>query len=255
MKIGILFIATGRYIEFFDKVRESFEKYFLPNHEKVYFLFTDTNKEYNDKNIIKIYKEYKGFPEDTLFRYHIFHKQSKLYKKHKIDYLFYSDVDMLAVNNFRSQDIILKKNKTLIACHHPGYYKMKINGNNNNAKSLTYLGEKKGITGYYCGGFQGGLTNDYLNAMKDMIKIIDDDERRGTRAKWHDESNWNFYIYNNLKKFQFISPEYCYPESKYKNKNMNNYNEIVGLTPRLLALDKDHNYYRTDPNSKKKRKN
>ena len=41
MKIGILFIATGRYICFWKDFYKACEKYLLKNHEKTYFLFTD----------------------------------------------------------------------------------------------------------------------------------------------------------------------------------------------------------------------
>ena len=256
MKIGLLFIATGKYIEFFDKVYESFEKYFMPGREKIYFLFTDSKRNFKkERNVVKIYKKYEGFPADTLFRYHLFYRNKGLYKKYNIDYLFYSDVDMLAVEEMKESDII-KEGKSLIACYHPGYYGMKVDGSNNNPKSLTYLKTplyKNKIVGYFCGGFQGGKTDEYVKGMLKMIKIINQDEQRGTRARWHDESNWNFFIHNNLDKFNFIKPDYCYPEAKYRDINFNSYTNLVkhNIIPRLLALDKDHNYYRTPPKKNK----
>ena len=163
---------------------------------------------------------------------------------------------MLAVEEMKESDII-KEGKSLIACYHPGYYKMKIDGSNNNPKSLTYLKTpiyKNKIVGYFCGGFQGGKTDAYIKAMLKMIRTINKDEERGTRAKWHDESNWNFYIHNNLNKFNFVKPDYCYPEAKYIDPKFANYKNLVthNIVPRLLALDKDHNYYRTAPKKVKK---
>lgn len=44
MKIGILYICTGKYEKFFDEFFSSFEEKFLTNHEKYYFVFTDSNR-------------------------------------------------------------------------------------------------------------------------------------------------------------------------------------------------------------------
>lgn len=40
-RIGILYIATGRYYVFWEDFYKSAEKYFLPNLEKQYFIFSD----------------------------------------------------------------------------------------------------------------------------------------------------------------------------------------------------------------------
>ncbi len=40
-KIGILYIATGRYISFWKEFYKRCEEYFCPEHQKQYFLFTD----------------------------------------------------------------------------------------------------------------------------------------------------------------------------------------------------------------------
>ena len=41
MRIGIIFIATGKYYIFAKDLIESFENLFLAGHEKEYFIFTD----------------------------------------------------------------------------------------------------------------------------------------------------------------------------------------------------------------------
>ena len=40
-KTAILYIATGRYIVFWKDFHRACEKFFLPHHEKTYFVFTD----------------------------------------------------------------------------------------------------------------------------------------------------------------------------------------------------------------------
>ncbi len=54
MKIGILFIATGRYICFWKDFYKACEKYLLKNHEKTYFLFTDAELKKIPDNVVLV---------------------------------------------------------------------------------------------------------------------------------------------------------------------------------------------------------
>ena len=65
-RVGIILIATGRYISFFDPVYKSYEKYFLPGYKKNYFLLTDSEQSFGD-NVFTYKIERKGFPGDTLY--------------------------------------------------------------------------------------------------------------------------------------------------------------------------------------------
>lgn len=98
MKIGLLIIATNKYTQFLQPLIESADNFFLKDFEVTYFVFT--NKEINissSRNIVKIDVEHKEWPWMTLGRYKIF---SDSYEElSKMDYLFYSDVDMRFVNH------------------------------------------------------------------------------------------------------------------------------------------------------------
>ena len=41
MKVAIIFIGTRKYINFLPKFYENVEKYFLPNSQKTFLVFTD----------------------------------------------------------------------------------------------------------------------------------------------------------------------------------------------------------------------
>jgi len=78
MKIGILYICTGKYDIFWKDFYLSSEKYLLKNHEKHYFVFTDSKTIFdaaNNKNIHVIYQKNLGWPNNALMRYHIFLKE------------------------------------------------------------------------------------------------------------------------------------------------------------------------------------
>ena len=62
MKIAVTFWGTQKYIEFLPKWYERLEKYFIPEVEKKYFVFTDGDLEGSPDNIVKIEIPHYGFP-------------------------------------------------------------------------------------------------------------------------------------------------------------------------------------------------
>ena len=75
MKIGILYICTGKYTIFWKDFYLSCEKHFIPEEEKHYYVFTDSKEidfETENSNIHRIYQENLGWPGNTLRRYEMF---------------------------------------------------------------------------------------------------------------------------------------------------------------------------------------
>ena len=237
MNIGIILIATGKYINFFDQVYKSYEKYFLPNYSKKYFLLTDCTDRKFDKNI-KIYKIKKlGWPGDTLYRYHRFMTIKNDIEANSINVLYYTDVDMKVVSEV-GDEILPKIGKPLVAVAHPGFfYKNKMGTPENRKESTAYIDPSEDRPHYICGGIQGGLTKDYLNASQTIKQQIDDDNKNNIIAIWNDESHWNRYMVSNLNKFKFLPANYCHPERTRRFG-------LGKLTPKILALDKNHDYFR-----------
>ena len=62
-RVGIILIATGRYISFFEPVYQSYEKYFLPKYKKNYFLFTDSDKSFHS-NVGSFISDYQKMLAD-----------------------------------------------------------------------------------------------------------------------------------------------------------------------------------------------
>jgi len=77
MKVAILYIGIGKYKIFWKDFYSSCEKFFIPEIEKEYFVFTDeTELFFNEEknNIHKIHQENFGWPNNTLKRYEMFDK-------------------------------------------------------------------------------------------------------------------------------------------------------------------------------------
>lgn len=224
-KVGLLIIATNKYIQFVKPLIESADSYFLLNQDVTYFVFTNQNIDIKSKrNIVKIDVEHKDWPWMTLGRYKIFSDNSK--KLSELDYLYYCDADMLFVNMVG--DEILSQR---VATQHPGYFG-KRGTPEINPLSLACVFPYEEMQ-YFAGGFNGGTSEEYLKMAHKISANIETDYSRGVIAVWHDESHMNRYFIDN-KPTLILSPSYCYGES------MN-----IPFDKKLLALDKNHSEIRS----------
>ncbi|HJZ24266.1 MAG TPA: hypothetical protein VJ201_07460 [Candidatus Babeliales bacterium] len=242
LHIGLCIMATGKYIAFVKPLLDSAEKYFCPEHTKTYFIFTDgtpsaveelLQSPYNDRIVIT-YQKRLGWPYDTLMRFSIYHQHKDLFAT--TDYMFATDADMLFVDT-EGNEILHDR----VATQHPGFEKNKpLWGSetpyDRNPKSTAYISYNTG-THYFAGGFYGGITAEFIK-MADIIthNILTDLEKYQYVAIWHDESHLNRYFIDNVP-IIMLDRSYCYPE----NGQQKGYPDC---SPKLLALDKNHNEIR-----------
>lgn len=184
MQIGLIVIATNKYIDFAPALLETVEKNFLKNHNVEVFLFT--NQPFTG-NVTVIPTEHREWPWMTLGRYHLIQQLNNYPKK---DYYYYIDVDMLVLGEV-GDEILGDRVATI-----HGKFKKRAGNYDRNPKSLAYISEdeipKNVIAPYYCGGFQGGKF--FLKDAKELSKRIDIDWSNNVIAEWHDESHWNRYL-------------------------------------------------------------
>jgi histo-blood group ABO system transferase len=217
-KIGLLVMATGKYISFVPPLIASAEKYFCKGHEVTYFIFTDGELQ-ESARVVRIYQPKLGWPFDTMLRYHVYAGSQDLLIKQ--DYLFACDADMLFVDEV-GNEILGERVATL----HPGFVNRR-GTYETNPLSLACVQAHEGEY-YFAGGFYGGTAQEVVTIAKTLASRIDNDLSRGIIAVWHDESHWNRYCIDH-KPTIILSPSYCYPESWNLNYHK-----------RLLALDKNH---------------
>lgn len=220
--VGLVVVATGKYIQFVEPLVKSAEKYFCKNHKVTYFVFTD--QEFKPlPNTVYTFQARLGWPFDTMKRYHVYYKNRELFKNQ--DYLFACDADMLFVGNV-GDEILGERVATL----HPGFVN-KRGSYEKKSESKACIKSSEGKC-YFAGGFYGGSREAFLHILKTNIDNIDDDLSRGIIAVWHDESHWNRYCIDHPPTV-VLTPSYCYPE-----------NWKLDYPKKLLALDKDHSELR-----------
>jgi len=223
--IGIIYICTGKYIQFLEDFLSTAEVNFLPNHRKEYFIFTDSQLDNPDPSKFHIsYQEKLGWPYDTLNRFHMINGISS--QVDHIDYMYFCNANLLI--NEPIDETILPTNETkMVGVNHPGQYMLSNTEftYERNPNSLAYipLGEGKY---YYQGCFFGGTKDAFLEMSKQLQKNIDDDLSNDIIAIWHDESHLNRYFLNNSPKL--LDPSYANPEAFY-----------IPFPKRIIQIDKN----------------
>lgn len=225
-KVGLLIIATNKYINFLNKLLISANKHFCVDHDVTYFIFTNKKIELNLERSCKVIQvEHKDWPWMTLGRYQIFNNSNS--ELSKMDYLYYIDVDMEIVGDVGSEIL-----SDRVATNHP-IYDGKRGTPETNPESLACIHENEPMT-YFAGGFNGGTSTEYLKMCDKLSKNIDIDYSKGIIAVWHDESHMNRYFVDN-KPTVVLDTMYCYPEEWASNKT----------NKKIIALSKNHNEVRS----------
>ena len=245
--IGVLTIATGKYTQFLTGLYSSIAQNFLIDEDITCYLFTDDiegAKKYIPDTRLNhqcFHIERMGFPGDTLYRYRHFasldDRLDDLNLK-KPDYLFYSDADMLVVQQV-GKEVIPQKIYGLTATAHPGFYLGKtpqhpLGTPESRQQSKAFIPSHRYRPCYVAGGFNGGAYDAFIRMSKEISANIDDDNSRGIIAVWHDESHLNEYVTRpeNLRHLKIMTPSYCFAEY--------NSPQEVGYPAKIVALDKDH---------------
>lgn len=219
-QVGLLCIATNKYIKFVGPMWESAKKHFMAKHKVQLFVFT--NQPDVPEGAIRVQWEHTPWPGPTLLRYHAFLTAEE--QLMKMDYLYYCDADMKFVDTVGDEAL-----GDLVGTLHPGFYnKTRYEYTyERRSQSMAYMATTEGFA-YFAGGFNGGRTKNFLDMAKECKANIDIDTSRNIVAVWHDESHMNKYMFRHPPT-NVLNPSYCYPESAN-----------IPFKKRLLALDKNH---------------
>lgn len=231
-------ISTRKYKQFVEPLIAQIDEFFLPDYPKTIFLFTDEYQRLlRSRNEIRqiIIPSY-GFPYASLYRFKTFYNNWQSLEE--CNHLFYLDVDMAVVSNIG--DEILGDGLTIT--RHPGFFINNGWGSPNvSPQSLAFvpIAERKK---YFAGGFSGGKAVVYLSMAKKLAHNIEDDEKRGVMAEYHDESHLNAYVVEHPEiPLIELTPSYCMVEQPHLQKAWG----IDNLDKKIIALAKNHKELRS----------
>lgn len=211
MKAAILYIATGKYTVFWKEFYESFEKNFLPELRKTYFVFTDAkNLPFSDReNVCIIPQKNLGWPDNTLQRFSLFCREEARWKDY--EYTFFVNANFLCVKPVSAEEFLPVRENLLVAEHASGHGKNPDDMTyDRNPKSKAYIPFGEGRY-YVMGGLNGGKTEAYMDMVRKLKENVDEDTRNGVIATWHDESHLNRFIIGR-EDVKVLPPCYGYPE-------------------------------------------
>lgn len=206
--IGLILIATGgeRYTQFLQPLADSMDR-FMPPHHKIIFHDANASTRFfapSPESVTMIYQPDLGWPRATLMRYHAMLKAESVLRRYS--HVFYMDVDMLVESPIHEKDIC---SAGLTAVIHNGYPDAFCR----DPKSTAYVPESAHPV-YYQGCFIGGETNRFIGMCEATSAAIDEDDRRGVTAIWHDESHLNKFLISNPPEIS-LTPAYAFPELHY----------------------------------------
>jgi len=179
--VGVLYMCTGKYVNFLQGFLESALEKFLPN-------------------------------SDSLMRYHIFNKHKELFNE--LDYVVFFNSNMV-FNDYVFEDEFLPSELEdgLVSVHHPCHY---LEGNlwdgfESNNKSQSYVVSPETSFKKYCQGcIIGGKVSDFLKLSENISNMIDIDLKNNQYTSAWDEPYMNKYLLNTNVKI--LHSGYAYPE-------------------------------------------
>lgn len=218
--IAVLYICTGKYVTFWRQFFRTFQKRFITDYRKEYFVFTDAERIFAEEteNVHRIYQKLLGWPGDTLMRFHMFLSIESLLRNY--DYIFFFNANCQCKSRITAEEF-LPVEENLLFVQHPGMYNKTPQQYTyeRNEKSQAYIPVGEGAV-YVCGGVNGGKAPAFLDVMKELRDRIDLDLKNGIIAIYHDESHINRYVYEHPS-YKLLSPAYCNPQEwriPYKKK-------------------------------------
>ncbi len=203
-KIAIYYIATNKYILFFDDFLDSLNLFF-PNINKKVIVITDCNnidfssKGSNGVEIRQEHIDHHFWPIPTLFKMFYIEK----FLDDDCDYHFYCNANIKFNKVFQFDE-------SINMCFMKHYLSDRLslytinNGNNNNCVTppswaKCYISKDEiPINAKYCqAGFFGGNSEKFSNLLYSVNDMLKEDLKHNVIPIWHDETYLNKYLLKN----------------------------------------------------------
>jgi len=255
--LGIVTVATNRYIRYWMDMAESFHKN-VSGFELTFHVFTEQLENVDEfcklhpEINVRVHKiEALGWPLATLYRYKLINSISDQLTESTLMHL---DADMLVRAKFDASFTPNLWHGGIGLVAHPGFWRpvgfelVKLYLQNpkkfvadfksivengglgswcDDPLSSSFVPKKMRHT-YYCGGAWMGQNAKFKEMVSDLHSSVSQDEVTGVMATWHDESHLNKWAVSNAH--STLSPSYCYDPS---------YPHLRSLGEIIRAVDKN----------------
>jgi len=209
MKVAVVSIATGKYIDFLDKWAATVREHFLPGAEKRMFVFTDAVIEVApDLTLVPVGQ--LPWPLTSLFKFRYFKTLAE--RLGQYDVIVHMDMDMYVANAV-DEDELLGGGLPFFGVRHPYWHGDGVRFFESNPESNAYIGRRdRRVTCYWQGCFWGGKSADVLRLIDECNAGVERDLNRHIIARWYDESHLNKFFLQQQGFVKTLSPSFAYPE-------------------------------------------
>lgn len=208
MNVAIIVVATGAYIKFFKKLRETINMHFLPGTKKTFLLFTDSAGPW-PADVKAEAALHLPWPLPTLLRFDRFLQLDLS----AYDLVYYFDADQLVVDTISVNEVVPVKGQ-LVAVTHPSSSFAKREMFETDINSAAYCNPRL-LGTYYHANFYGGHPEDFLAMSKECASAVAKDLANRFIARWFDESHLNHYLASHPPKV--LPATYGFPSHATEN--------------------------------------
>jgi hypothetical protein len=224
MRINLITMATGKYTYFLDELVNSARE-FVPDLQEIYVLSDDPSV--SQKHVTWLPWGHFAWPMSAFMRFNAIDLHAESSNFFDADLVLYSDADMCFVG-----EVLLPDTEGLIAVEHPGYVDSPLAKYPYERDRRNPFRVRRGEgSKYFAGGVQGGSANAYRSAVHEMAEKSREAAQKALIPVWHDESVWNRHLIDNPPSL-ILSRDFCTPETEQNTES------------KILALDKDHHFFR-----------
>jgi hypothetical protein len=206
MKIGVLYIGLARYSVFWKDFYLSGEKYFLPEIEKKYFVFTDKEIEKKDNVIVYHQESFGCWEKNTMYRFRIFLEHQEDYSD--CDYLYFFNANTLFRKKVTPKEFIPEEKDNYLIALSPDLYRGYHKDSwpyERRPESCACIPYGQGSY-YYQGAVYGGRKEEFLELTKTCDEWVRKDEEKDIVACVVDESHLNKYLLD--KRVKVVGSKY-----------------------------------------------
>lgn len=236
MKVALIFIGTGRYLEYLPNWYDKIEENFLPGVNKTFFVFTDGELNELPDNIVVNHLEHKEWPYISLERFKTILSVEEILSEY--EYIIFMDADTLVIDKITPEDIF--NDKPLIGVYHPCAY-LNMPPHNQypgafevNPNSTACINDDDDCSVYYQACVWGGKNPEVMDMIRVLSENIQEDLSKNIIAKWDDESHLNKYFCSHKELVNTLSSSFAYPEV---------FSSSCTFEPKIIHLAKDNSQY------------
>ena len=208
MQAALIYLCMGNYKIFWKDFYSSSEKYFLPDIEKTYFVFTEADEilQCKEERVHVYYQKRTGWPYDTLLRFDLITRIQDLLVRFVIIYFCNANLQFLK----RFSENVFDINRMVFLTFMSEHLKSSEYPLERDPKSKAYVPYETKCPYYVRGGFYGGPQFEFLKMSRILRDWIAEDLHKGIIPVWHDESMINAFLCG--KEYQVLPSESMMPE-------------------------------------------